>query len=188
VPAQPWYALADVYERNGNPAAARRLRCSAANRITRQSPLPTKIIRRVYWASVGNGYYPLLAILWLPVVVAIAWGIVSHNREDIVPAHATEAVTAVKDHAAHTGTTADRWLPVTAETPCEVLHPGYPCMSSFTFAVNSVLPPAGSTNGNWVVAPNAKLVLVLGLPALTLLSWALAALLLAGVTGLLRET
>jgi hypothetical protein len=176
------------YERNGNPAAARRLRCSAANRITRQAPLPTKIIRRLYWALVGNGYYPLWTILWLLVVVVIAWGIVALNREDIVPAHATEAVKAVKDHAAHTGTTADRWLPVTAETPCEVLHPGYPCMKSSTFAVNSVLPPAGSTNGDWKVAAEANLVLVLGLSALKLTSWALAALLLAGVTGLLSKT
>jgi hypothetical protein len=175
------------YQRNGNPAAAQRLRSSAANRITRQSRWPTKIIRRLYWALVGNGYYPLRTILWLPIVVTIAWVIVALNREDIVPAHATEAVTAVKDHAAHTGTTADRWPPFTAETPCEV-HPGYPCMNSFTFAVNSVLPPAGSTNGDWVVAPGAALFLILGLPALKLFSWAPAALLLAGVTGLLRTT
>ena len=38
------------------------------------------------------------------------------------------------------------------------------------------------------VVPDATLVLTVGLPMLKLASWALAALLLAGVTGLLRKT
>ena len=38
---QPWHALAAVYERNGEPADARRLRFAAANKVTSQSPLPT---------------------------------------------------------------------------------------------------------------------------------------------------
>jgi hypothetical protein len=55
--------------------------------------------------------------------------------------------------------------------------------------VNSILPPAGAAIGSdWVVAPDATLVLTVGLPLLKLASWALAALLLAGVTGLLRKT
>ena len=184
---QPWYVVADVFERNGNPAAARRLRSAAAIKTTRQSPWPTKLLRRAYWALVGNGYYPLWAAVWLLGVVGVGWLLVAVNREDIVPVRAAEAVAAVQEHAAHSGQDAVRWLPVTAETPCEV-HPGYPCMNSFAFAVNSVLPPAAGTNPDWVVAPDATLLLVMGLPVLKLSSWVLAALLLAGVAGLLRKT
>jgi hypothetical protein len=62
-------------------------------------------------------------------------------------------------------------------------------MNSFTFAVNSIVPPAGVTNAlDWAVASDATLVLVVGLPMLKLALWALAALLLAGVTGLLHKT
>ncbi len=185
---QPWYALADVYERNGDPASARRLRFSAANKVTAQSRLPTKIVRGIYCGLVGNGYYPLLAIPWLIVIVAIGCAIVAINREDVVPVRAQEAKTAVESHATKTGATANQWLPVTAETPCEA-HPNYPCMNSFAFAVNSILPPAGAASGSdWVVVPDATVVLTVGLPMLKLASWALAALLLAGVTGLLRKT
>ena len=188
ISVQPWHALADVYERNGDPAAARRLRFSAANRVTAQSRLPTKIVRGIYCGLVGNGYYPLLAILWLVVVVAIGCAIATINREDIVPVRAQEATAAVKTQAAETGAKPDAWLPVTAETPCEA-HPDYPCTNSFAFTVNSILPPASATNGSdWVVAPDATIVLTVGMPMLKLASWALAALLLTGVTGLLRKT
>ena len=63
-------------------------------------------------------------------------------------------------------------------------------MNSFAFAVNSILTLAGgaATGSDWVVAPDATVVLTVGLPMLKLASWALAALLLAGVTGLLRKT
>jgi hypothetical protein len=104
--------------------------------------------------------------------------IVAINPEDIVPGRPQETTAAVKTVKTFT-----------AETPCKA-HPSYPCMNSFAFAVNSILPPgAGAAIGSdWVVAPDATLVLTVGLPLLKLASWALAALLLAGVTGLLRKT
>jgi hypothetical protein len=115
--------------------------------------------------------------------------IVANNRENIVPVRAKEAIAAVETHAANTGVKPDRWLPVTAETPCQA-HPDYPCMNSFAFAVNSILTLAGgaATGSDWVVAPDATAMLTVGLPALKLASWALAALLITGVTGLLRKT
>ena len=186
---QPWLALADVYERNGNPAAARRMRFAASRKVTHQSPWPTRIVRGIYCGLVGNGYYPLLAAVWLVLVVLAGLVIVANIREDIVPVRAQDAKTAVESHAARTRATASQWLPVTAETPCEA-HPDYPCMNSFAFAVNSILTLAGgaATGSDWVVAPDATAVLTVGLPMLKLASWALAALLLTGVTGLLRKT
>jgi hypothetical protein len=60
-------------------------------------------------------------------------------------------------------------------------------MNSLTFAINAILPPAAAANRDWDVASDGSLALIAGLPFLKLLCWALAALLLAGVTGLLRK-
>lgn len=59
--AQPWLALADVYERNGQPADARRLRFDAARRTTKTAPPWSKPARWAYGLLVGYGYYPLTA-------------------------------------------------------------------------------------------------------------------------------
>ncbi|MDX1874059.1 hypothetical protein SBI67_18220 [Mycolicibacterium sp. 120266] len=197
VSVQPWHALADVYDRNGDPAGARHLRLAAARQVTRQSPSPTRTLRWIYFAVAGNGYYPLVAIIWMLAILLAALSLVAVNREDIAPTDSAAARAAVLQHFGITPETkgtelaakqheADRFLPVTAETPCEV-HPDYPCMDSFTFAVNTVVPPASSTNRDWIVASDATLALSALLPLLKLISWALAALLLAGVTGLLRK-
>ena len=196
IAVQPWHALADVYDRNGNPAGARRLRLEAAKQVTRQSPWATKLLRTVYFLVARNGYYPLWAAMWLMFVLAAAVLLVAVNREDIAPTDRDTAKTAVEQHfgidpdatdaAPAVRAQADMFLPVTAETPCEV-HPGYPCMNSLTFAINAVLPPAASANRDWDIASDATLALSAGLPLLKLMSWALAALLLAGVTGLLRK-
>ena len=186
---QPWHALADVYDRNGDPAAALHLRSAAANVVTRQAPCPTKAVRYAYRMVVGNGYYPLMAILWLVVVVAAGCWIVSANRESIVPipTRAEAAAEAVKAHVNSTKEPLEKWQPLTAETPC-VVHKGYPCMSSISFAVNNIFPPAGALGmPDWAVAPDAN-VLVVVLALLKFAAWALTALLLAGVTGLIRKT
>ena len=197
IATQPWYALADVYDRNGDPAGARRLRLSAAKLATRQAPWPTRCLRWAYFVTAGNGYRPWLAALWLMGILAASMGLVAVNRDDITPTDRAAAISAVHNHFGVTDKVpepergvrlrqADQFLPVTAETPCEV-HPDYPCMQSLTFALNAVLPPAASTNRDWDVAPDATLVLAAGLPLLKLAAWAFAALLLAGITGLLRK-
>ncbi|WAC93359.1 pentapeptide repeat-containing protein [Mycobacterium sp. Aquia_213] len=185
VSVQPWHALADVYDRNGDPAAARRLRFAAENKITAQSPPWTRMVRIVYCAVAGYGYFPLLSIASMIVLVAISFAIVHGNRDGIVPTHSDAALKAVIQHLGDQK--AKEWLPITAQTPCEV-HPGYPCMEPLTYAVNDVLPPAGATNQDWTISPTAPLVLVVGLPVVKLGLWALAALFLAGVSGLLRKS
>jgi hypothetical protein len=61
------------------------LRVSAANKVTRRSPLLPKMLRCVYGAVVGYGYYPLLAAAWLIVVVFAGSIVVATNRNDFVP-------------------------------------------------------------------------------------------------------
>jgi hypothetical protein len=184
VPVQSWHALADVYDRNGDPASARRLRFAAANIVTAQSPPKARIVRVAYCVVVGNGYYPLLAVFSVILLLAIGASMVTTNREDIVPTNPTAAEAATERHLGQQA--APRWVPITARTPCEV-HPDYPCMHAMTFTVNSLLPSAGSTNRDWMVAPNASFLLVAGLPAIKIALWALAGLVGAGVTGLLRK-
>jgi hypothetical protein len=185
VSVQPWHALADVYDRNGDPAAARRLRFAAENKITAQSPPWTRIVRIFYCAVAGYGYFPLLSIASMIVLMAISFAIVHGNRDDIVPTHTDAARQAVMQHLEDQNP--KQWLPVTAQTPCDV-HPGYSCMEPLTYTVNDVLPPAGATNQDWTISSAAPLLLVVGLPVIKLGLWALAALFLAGVSGLLRKS
>jgi hypothetical protein len=73
----------------------------------------------------------------------------------------------------------------TAATACSELEPGYPCFSPMQYAVGVALPVADLTrSAAW--QPVGWAYYVMG--GLRRLSWALTALLLAGVTGLLRKT
>lgn len=190
VSVQPWYHVADIYDRNGYPAAARRLRFSAANTVTAQSPPLTRLMRATYCVVAGNGYYPLVAVFSVIALVLLGTALVASNRDSIVPTNLTAARAAYVANHAHIDhlATPETNLMVTADTPCTDLYPRYPCMRTLTFTLNNLLPPAGSSNQDWSVSPNAPLLLVAGLPALKLGLWALTALLLAGVTGLLRRT
>lgn len=69
---QPWHEVAAVYERQGRPADAKRLRFQAARRVTRHAPWWSKPVRWLYGAFAGYGYYPLLAGLWLLLAAFVA--------------------------------------------------------------------------------------------------------------------
>jgi hypothetical protein len=45
--AQPWHELANVYDRNGQPADARWMRWKAARGVTRTSPRWSRLIMRL---------------------------------------------------------------------------------------------------------------------------------------------
>jgi hypothetical protein len=182
--AQPWHALAGVYERNGEPAGARRLRFAAATKVTRQSPVPTRILRRIYGALVGYGYYPWMAGFWLATVVLLGTIIVATTRADFVPTNLAAATSALAhNQQTHNPNPAS----ITAQTPCS-LYPSYPCLNSFTYTLSALTPTFGATTSDWVMRSDATNWLTVALPLLKLSAWALTALLLAGVTGLLRKT
>lgn len=191
--AQPWHALASVYERNGDPTGGRHIRFGAARKITKQSPWRTRIVRTGYWALVGHGYYPLLAAVWLGAAVLFSGLFVCAKGGDIVPVNAKDAISAYKAATGHNPP-----HPITAETSCDQISPAvaqqdasppYPCFNSLAFTFNSVLPTTGaSASPAWMIGPHASLLLTVVFPLLKLSAWAFAALLLAGVTGLLRKT
>lgn len=184
--AQPWHALAEVYEHNGQPADARRLRFTAANKVTTHAPWYSKPLRWIYLIVAGHGYYPLLAALWLVGVLALGFLIVDNSSEHFIPTDKTSARKAAATRAAESYTTAPD--PITASDSC-ALYPDYPCFNSLNYALAGVVPAAtGVLKADWTTSSNAPAVLAFGLPALRILAWIFAAILLAGVTGLLRKT
>nr|WP_218680874.1 hypothetical protein [Rhodococcus qingshengii] len=191
---QPWHALATVYERNGHPAEARRLRFTAANKVTKNAPLPTKILRTIYLAVAGHGYYPLFAAVWLIIAPIAGVALVGANRAHFVPTTpvvvadtVTASATGV-NKAAPTGQTEEQPVTVTGADDC-ASHPTYPCLDTFTYALTGVIPAAtGITRPDWAVSTTAPVWMKLGIPALRILAWIFTAILLAGVTGLLRKS
>ena len=180
VSVQPWHALADVYDRIGDPAAARHLRFAAENKVTGQSPLVPRMARGLYCVLAGYGYYPLASIASMIVFLALSVGIVHGYRADIVPATQSGSQHSVVASAP----------PVVAPSQPEAAKQfGHknPWLESITYTVDDVLPPAGQQNRDWTIPSTASIWLVLVLPAIKLALWALAALFLAGVAGLLRN-
>jgi hypothetical protein len=182
---QPWHALAAVYDRNGQPAAARLLRLAAAVRVTRKAPWPTKLMRAVYLGVVGHGYYPLLAGVWLLVAVILGTALVANNRAEFVPTNIAAADKAAADYAQQTKSPVP--IRTTAATSCN-RHPDYPCLNPLTYTVSTMVPTVGTTASDWVLRSDAASWLTIALIAVKLVAWALGVLLLAGVTGLLQKT
>jgi hypothetical protein len=182
---QPWHALAAVYDRNGQPADARRLRLAAAVRVTRNAPWPTKLVRTIYLGVVGNGYYPLLAGLWLLVAVIAGIGLVANNRAEFVPTNIGVHDKATSAQARQTKSPVP--TPITAATPCNQ-HPDYPCLNPLTYTVSTMVPTLGTTAPDWALRSDAASWLTIALISTKLVAWVLGVLLLAGVTGLLQKT
>ena len=89
--AQPWHELANIYERNGQPADARWMRWRAAQGVTRTSPWWSKLIRKIYGALVGHGYYPLIAAVWLILAIVASGLIVATKASAFTPTVTSKA-------------------------------------------------------------------------------------------------
>jgi hypothetical protein len=122
--AQPWHELASVYDRNGQPADARWLRWKAARGVTRTSPASAKVVRWIYGALTGHGYYPLVAALWLILAVLVTVGIVATHRPDFAPT-ATNKATYKTDIP-----TDQSAQPITGATPCDQLKDPATCLKT----------------------------------------------------------
>lgn len=183
--AQPWHEIASLYERNGQPAEARKLRWQAARRTTREMKTWTKPSRVCYGALVGHGYYPLVAAAWLTVALVLAMSVSAANRDGFMATNAAAALDAVQSNASTERPRLPE--PVTAATQCEDLSPRYSCFNPTVYALATVIPPAAAVqNMAWAPDP-AREGLIWSLTALKGAGWLLTALLLAGVTGLLRK-
>ncbi|TAM69151.1 hypothetical protein [Mycobacterium sp.] len=181
ISAQPWHAVAAVYARNGHPDMARRLRFAAAQHLTRNSPWSERVWRACYGAIVGYGYHWWRAGVWLLATVVAGIVIVSLNGKCVVPTDLAGARAAVAHHYQQRHEQPSS-LDITADSSCEMLG-DYPCPSKAMFAISVLAPaPLGVAPG-WTVVGW----LAIAMAALKSAIWALAAVFLAGMTGILQK-
>jgi hypothetical protein len=166
-------------------ADARWMRMKAAQGVTLTSPWWSKPIRWIYGALTGHGYYPLVAAAWLIVAIVASGLIVATNQGVFTPAATNKAAWKTPRPNGQPA------RPITGATPCEDLQDRSTCLNPILFAFDNALPgtlatgqaaqwTANGTHGLDTWIPDA-------LGGLKLASWIFVALLLAGVTGLLRK-
>jgi hypothetical protein len=136
--------------------------------------------------SPGYGYYPLVAALWLIGAIGVSWLIVANTEAAFTP---TAANTVTWRTPPPVGKPAP---PITGATPCEELQDRSSCLDPVLYALDNALPGALATGqaamwtANGAEGVNVWIPYTLG--GLKIASWIFVALLLAGVTGLLRKT
>jgi hypothetical protein len=167
--SQPWKEMAGVFERSGQPAAARRLRYAAARRATRYAPARSKPVRWLYAAFAGYGYYPLIVAAWLSLIGIAVYFLATSNASDFTQTTTGTVVVS----ASVTGVSAQQ------PSSCSQLQP-------VLFALETAIPAADTGQARSCrITGNAWLPIVIG--SLKAFSWLLIGLLAAGMTGLLRK-
>ena len=167
---QPWFEIADVYERIGHPDDARRLRLHTETQVTKNTHGPTKRNRRVYAATVGYGYRPFRPARWLIGVLVVAGLLIWTNQTQFISADRTGLVHTANESCTDTS--------------------GYSCFNAIKYTLQNVVPAAsGPMRSDWALStihPWAiSIEMILGV--LRLVAWGFAALTLAAMTGLLRK-
>jgi hypothetical protein len=190
--AQPWEELAAVYDRNGQPADARRMRYWSAVRSTRHGPWWSKPGRWLYRVTTGHGYYPLIALVWLAVVFAAAYGITTARHEEF-----TTATTAIirDDPDVRTAAIAagiGPGHPLPGRVKAAWCSPAWdtPCLNDLAYSFTVALPATAAGQTQAWQPPGTTVAGVqtaTWLQILRTLAWVFTALLLAGVTGLLHK-
>lgn len=169
---QPWQEMADVLDRAGRPEQGRRLRFEAERQTTRRAPWWSRPVRRAYEVLVGYGLYPLLAGAWMLLAALLTLGLTLLFPQAFAPTDLAAASTAAV-------------VEPTGATACAALAEGYPCFAAPVYALEVMLPVAQIGQlAAWAPAHAAIAAAVIALRAFV---WLMTALLLAGVTGLLRR-
>lgn len=177
--SQPWHELAAVFDRAGRPTESRRLRFAAARLATRKAPWYAKPARLAYGMTVGYGYYPLIAALWLFGVFVGVLGIASAIPEQF---GATGAVSVTSEAARDE---VSRECKPESEVRSCPIDSAPERFSPVAYSLGVAVPAVASAQASHWQPVGAFLASVIA--ALRLFSWILTALLLAGVTGLLQR-
>lgn len=175
--AQPWKEMAKIYDQIGQPEDARRLRFWAARRTTRVAPWTSKLVRWPYAALVGYGYYPLIVLGWLAGLWLTVLVLATLNPSAFTPTEARASTVSI------TTNNRSEEIRVTGATPTP---PSYPQFDPLLYAVDTAIPaaPTGQSNA-WRITGSPWLPGVFAF--IKGLAWLLTALLLAGITGILRK-
>lgn len=176
--AQPWHELARTADKSGQPEVARWLRYQAARKITRVAPWRSKLWRGPYGLLVGYGYYPL-RVLWSIAALWVVATILCYSCAfAFTPTSRDMLYFSSIDSQGQSQT-----VRISGATPPPK---DYPSFSPYQYALDTAIPAAATGQiSSWNIYNNAWLVIVFSI--LRGFSWVLAALLLAGVTGILRK-
>lgn len=166
---EPWFVIADVYERIGQPEQARRMRLHTEKQVTKHTRGTTKKSRLIHAATVGYGYRPFRPAVWLIGVLVAAGLLIWTNQSRFLNASAKS--------------------PITANDVCTDTS-GYPCFNTIAYTLQNVVPAAaGPLRLDWALSTSGWWPITLGvtLAVLRLVAWGFAALTLAAMTGLIRK-
>ena len=176
--SQPWKEIAKIYDQIGQTEDARRFRFWAAQRTTRVAPWTSKLVRWPYAVSVRYGYYPLFAFGWLAAFWVTALILISFNASAFTPTDFHFATTSI--------TVSNRTEAVRVTGATNPPPDNYPPFSAGLYAVDTAIPAASTGQSDaWRITGNNWLPRVFAV--IKGLAWVFTALLLAGVTGILRK-
>lgn len=156
--AQPWHQVADCYGRDGRPEDATWLRIKAAHHTREHASRHRKVWLWLYWLFAGYGYRPLYAAGWLVAATLAACLLAFFNQWAFSPADNLTA---------------------------QLQASGQLSFNPWTYGLGTVIPPATTLTDRW--NPTAPWVTA-AITALKTFGWIQTAILLAGLTGLLRKT
>lgn len=175
---QPWKELARSLETMGRSEDARWLRYKAAERTTQTSSPLAKSWRLLLARSVGYGYYSWFVVPWLITLFIATMLLAGAFADDFTP---VDTRAATRTHDSSQGQVTERVSGTTFPRP-----QNYPEFNAALFAVDTALPAAVTgQSAAWRVTENQWLPAVFA--AIKAFAWILTALLLAGVTGVLRK-
>lgn len=172
---QPWLELAAFHERVGQTSYARLLRAEVERTVARRAPWPSRVIRQIYGAIVGYGYYPLAAFGWLAILMALTALTTFNVGHDHFVAASPSAASAITQGCPST---------ITAATTRRCVSAGYPVFNDAAYAITSISPAGALSAPSWLPQPGWLATL---LTLSKMAGWILTALAIAGVTGLLRR-
>jgi hypothetical protein len=141
---------------------------------------------RITRVTIGHGFYPERALIWLLAIWFCVAGIVISNKDSFTPSDRSTAVSQVQPAApaATGGETRGSQLVTTGSTSPTPI--AYPALYPFIYAVDIVISPVGTGQSNaWQFTGSMWLSSVLA--TLKLLSWALGGLFITGVAGVFRR-
>lgn len=174
---QPWRELARLYKDSGRPEDARWLQFWAARRLTSSSSIRSKVGRAPYALLVGYGFYPLLVVPWLLLAWLCVFGLVYGHQDAFTPTAASASTVRAEINGR---------MELVRVTGATAEPPGYPRLRASIIALETAVPAVSAgQNAAWRVTGNSWLPLLLA--AFRAFGWLLTALLLAGLTGILRK-
>ncbi|TCO32404.1 hypothetical protein EV652_10410 [Kribbella steppae] len=175
--AQPWQALAAIYDRNGQSPDARWMRYKSALRSTKNTSKLVWLTRQAYRVTTGHGYYPLVALAWLVLILLVATTLTAVWGDQFT----TATSTAIRADLA------SQMSPVPGRVPAGLCSTGWdvPCLDPLAYGLATAFPVIGP--GHTWTPPDDSWTLTGAFHAMRLMAWVFAAILLAGVSGLLRK-